>query len=94
VNLRGRHWVALWLAGFLVTAVLVVWRQSRALALARQLRTLQTTEAALEASRASTLAGIRRARSRAVLVPLAESRLGLRVAQDSDIIILQDPGAR
>jgi hypothetical protein len=94
MTLRGRHWVALWLAGFLVMAAVVVWRQTDALASARQLKALQTTRAALEATRAATAAAIRHARSRAVLVPLAESRLGLRLPLDSEIIILQDPRAR
>jgi soluble lytic murein transglycosylase-like protein len=94
VTLRGRHWVALWLAAFCVTAALVVWRQTEALAAARRLKTLETTLHALEASRATTSAAIRRSRSRAVLVPLAEARLGLRLPQDTDIVILQDPRAR
>jgi cell division protein FtsB len=94
MTLRGRHWVAIWLAGFLAMAALVVWRQTDALAAARQLKALQTTRAALEATRAATNAAIRHARSRAVLVPLARSRLGLRLPQDSEIVILQDPRAR
>ena len=94
MTLRGRHWVAIWLLGFLVMAALVVWRQTDALATARQLKALQTTRAALEATRAATAAAIRLARSREVLVPLAESRLGLRLPLDSEIVILQDPRAR
>ena len=94
MTLRGRHWVAIWLAGFLVMAAVVVWRQTDALASARQLKALETTRAALQATRAATTAAIRHARSRAVLVPLAESRLGLRLPLDSEIIILQDPRAR
>ncbi len=70
MTLRGRHWVALWLAAFLVMAALVVWRQSAAMAAARQLKALQTTRQALEVTRAAAGANIRRAESRAVLVPL------------------------
>ena len=92
--MKGRHWVALWLAGFLVTALLVVWRQSAALAAARELQSLDKARGALEASRASLIGDIRRARSRAVLVPLAEQRLGLRLPQDSEITILQDTSSR
>jgi hypothetical protein len=94
VKLRGRHWVALWLAGFLVMGAVVVWRQTAALATARQLKTLQTTRQALEVTRAAAGAEVRRAASRAVLQPLAESRLHLRLPQDTDIVILQDPRAR
>jgi hypothetical protein len=94
VKLRGRHWVAIWLSAFLVMAAWVTWRQTEALATARQLRALQTVRGGLEAAGADDLRAIRHARSRAVLVPLARSRLGLRLSQDSDIIILEDPRAR
>ncbi len=94
MKLKGRHWVALWLAGFLVTAAAVVWRQSDALATVRQLRTLQAARGALEATRADAIAAIRHAQSRGVLVPLAEARLGLRLPQDTEIVILQVPRAR
>jgi hypothetical protein len=94
MTLRGRHWVALWLAGFLAMAAAVVWRQTEALATARQLKTLQAARGALEATKADAIGDIRHARSRAVLVPLAQSRLGLRLPQDTEIVILQDPRAR
>jgi hypothetical protein len=94
VKLRGRHWVTLWLAGFLAMAAVVVWRQTEALATVRQLRTLEAARGALEATKADALGEIRQAQSRAVLVPLAQSRLGLRLPQDTEIIILQDPRAR
>jgi len=94
VKLKGRHWVALWLAGFLVTAAAIVWRQTNALATVRQLHALQATRGALEATRADAVAAIRHAESRAVLVPLAEQRLGLRLPQDTEIVILQGPRAR
>ncbi len=90
MTLKGRHWVALWLAGFLVVAAAVVWRQTEALATAKELRTLQSARGALETSRAAAAAAVRRARSRAVLVPLAGERLGLRLPQDTEIVILQD----
>ncbi len=93
MKLKGRHWIAIWLLAFLAAAALVVWRQTDALATARQLKALESARGALETSRADLTARIRRARSRAVLVPLAR-RLGLRLPQDSEIIILQDPRAR
>lgn len=94
MKLKGRHWVAIWLAGFLAMAGFVVWRQTEALATVRQLKSLEAARGALEATKADALAAIRHARSRAVLVPLAESRLGLRLPQDTEIIILQDPRVR
>jgi hypothetical protein len=94
VTLKGRHWVALWLAGFLAVAASVVWRQTEALKTATTLRALQNARGALETGKAAAIADVRRARSRAILVPLAERRLGLRLPQDSEIVILQRPGAR
>jgi hypothetical protein len=94
VKPKGRHWVAIWLAGFLAVAAAVVWRQTEALKTATTLRALQNARGALETGKAAAIADVRRARSRAVLVPLAERRLGLRLPQDSEIVILQRPGAR
>lgn len=94
MSLRGRHWVAIWLAGFLATAAAVVWRQTAALETARRLRALQAARGALETSRAAAAAAVRRARSRAVLEPIARERLGLRPPNDTEIVILQRPGAR
>lgn len=94
MTLKGRYWVALWLAAFLGVAAAVVWRQTEALATARELRALQATRGALETSSAAAAAAVRRARSRAVLVPLAAGRLGLRLPQDSEIVILQGPRSR
>ena len=94
MKLKGRHWVALWLAGFLAVAASVVWRQTEALKTATTLRALQNARGALETGEAAAIADLRRARSRAVLVPLVERRLGLRLPQDSEIVILQRPAGR
>jgi hypothetical protein len=94
VKLRGRHWVALWLMGFLLMAAVVGGGPPPARAPARPRRALQTTRTALEATVAAAGGRVRRARSRAVLVPLVASRLGLRPSQDSEIVILQDRQAR
>ncbi len=92
--LKGRHWLALALAAFLLVALIVVRRQGAALETARELQALQRTRAAMEGSRSNLVGEVQRARSRAVLVPLAERRLGLRLPQDSEITILQDPNPR
>jgi len=94
VRLKGRHWVAIWLAWFLAVAASVVWRQTEALKTATTLRALQNARGALETGKAAAIADLRRARSRGVLVPLVERRLGLRLPQDSEIVILQRPGGR
>jgi preprotein translocase subunit YajC len=93
-RLKGRHWVALWLLAFLLMALAVIRRQSAALEATRELQQLRRTRGALEVSRSGLVGEIDRARSRAVLVPLAEQKLGLRLPQDSEITILQDPGPR
>ncbi len=94
MTLKGRHWVAIWLAGFLAVAGSVVWRQTAALGTARELRSLQAARAALETSRAAAAAAVRRAQSRAVLEPIARERLGLRPPNDTEIVILQRTGSR
>ncbi len=88
MTLKGRHWVALWLAFLLLTLVWVQARQTAALVSADQLNNLRAARAALEASKAEQTARIRAAKSRSVLVPRAES-LGLRAAVDSEIVFLE-----
>jgi len=94
LRLKGRHWVALWLLAFLGVALAVVRRQTASLEATRELQQLRKTRAALESSRAELLGDIHRAQSRGVLVPLAQQKLGLRLPQDSEITILQDPRPR
>ena len=93
-RLKGRHWVALGLAAFLVVALAVVRRQSASYALARGIEALGKTRGTLEAQRATLMGQIQHDKSRAVMVPLAQRRLGLRLPQDSEITILQDPRPR
>jgi len=90
VPLKGRHWVAIILAAFLAVALTVVWRQGAALQLARDLQALHKTRSTLDVQKSTALSEISRAQSRAVLVPLAEHKLGLRLPQDSEITILKD----
>lgn len=90
-RLKGRWWIAIWLCGFLAVAVIVVWRQGAALVTARELRDLERQRGALEVQKANLTGAIHRGRSRGVIVPLAERRLNLRLPQDSEITILQEP---
>jgi len=90
VELKGRHWVGLALGGFLAVALVVVWRQSEAQRTFRELEALQRTRSTLEVQKSTATGERNRARSRAVLVPLAEQTLGLRLPQDSEITILKD----
>ncbi len=91
---KGRHWVALGLLVFLLSALAVIRRQSAALEATRELQQLHRTRSALEVSKSGLVGDIDRAKSRAVLVPLAQQKLGLRLPQDSEITILQDPRPR
>jgi hypothetical protein len=86
--------VALWLLAFLLVALAVVRRQGAALEATRELQQLHRTRSALEVSRSGLVGDIDRAKSRAVLVPLVQQKLGLRLPQDSEITILQDPRPR
>lgn len=88
--LKGRHWVAVALAGFLAIALIVVWRQSAAQQAFRDYQALEKTRSTLEVQKSTAIGEISRARSRGVLVPLAEQKLGLRLPQDSEITILKD----
>lgn len=88
MQLRGRHWVLLWLALFLGAASAVVARQSAAYRLASQLGQLREQRRALEAQRAELERRISVAGSRAVLVPRAE-RLGLHLPSASELKMLE-----
>jgi hypothetical protein len=94
--LRGRHLVAVWLLAFLAVAWIVIARQTAAIRAARELATLREERATLTGRGAELERRIRRAESRAVLVPRARARLGLRLPADTEIIFLPAPapGAR
>lgn len=87
---RGRIWIALWLGLVLTVLAWVVARQTSAVVTAAALERARAERSLLEGRRAEALRRIREAESRAVLVPRAES-LGLRLPDDSAIVILQAP---
>jgi hypothetical protein len=90
VKVRGRFWVGVWLLFFLAVLAGVVTRQTSSHVAAAQLRELQEQRSVLEAERMRLLRRIREGRSRATLVPRAES-LGLRAVEDSQIVQLEMP---
>jgi cell division protein FtsB len=92
MRFRGRHWIALWLVAFLATTWLVYARQTAAIRAARELADLRARRADLEGQRADLERRVRAAQSRAVLVPRAQTRLGLHLPSDSEIILLPVPG--
>jgi cell division protein FtsL len=83
IELKGRHWVVLWLALFLLVAVVVETRQLKAYALARELQRIRQDHKALDATRADFERQITQATSRQVLQPKAEA-LGLHTPSDAE----------
>ncbi len=90
MKLKGRGWVAVWLMSFLGVLTWVVARQTASHVAATELREAQERRSSLEAERAELLRRIRKAGSRAMLVPRAES-LGLHLPADSEMIIVHVP---
>ncbi|HET7791090.1 MAG TPA: hypothetical protein VFK78_09860 [Gemmatimonadales bacterium] len=88
--LKGRHWLMLWLLAFLLAAAAVIARQTAGLGLAKQLRDLRASEAALQGRRAELARRIRADQSREVLVPRAR-KLGLRLPADTELVLLPQP---
>lgn len=88
MRLKGRIWIAIWLAFTLVVLAWVVSRDTSGFMTATELRNLRNERSVLQADKADLMRRIREAESRAVLIPRAES-VGLRLPADSEIVILQ-----
>ena len=88
MRLKGRIWIAIWLAFTLVVLEWVVSRDTSGFMTATELRNLRNERSVLQADKADLMRRIREAESRAVLIPRAES-VGLRLPADSEIVILQ-----
>ena len=88
---RGRSVVAIVLVGFVIVSTIVIWRRSFGIAQARELRELSRRATQLQSEQARLERDIRDASTRARLVPLAERRLGMRPAVDSEIVYLERP---
>jgi len=86
--LKGRHWVAIWLVLALATLWVVAARQAAAYRDATALRVARAERARLEGRKADLERRVRAAQGRAVLVPLAQQRLDLRLPADSEIVLL------
>jgi cell division protein FtsL len=91
MQLKGRHWVLLWLLVFLIGAVAVVARQTAALQTARRLHDLREERRSLEARRAELERRVRLASSRQVLVPMAKRSFGLHEPADSEFVLFPVP---
>jgi cell division protein FtsL len=86
--MRGRGLIAVLLLGFVLVATGVIWRRSVGVAQARTIQRMEQQRADLLARRAALEGDIRDASSRARLQRIAETRLGLRVPSDSQVIPL------
>jgi hypothetical protein len=91
MQLRGRHWVILWLLIFLGGALAVVARQTAGFRTACRLHDLREERSGLEARRAELERRIRVASSREVLVPTVERTLGLHEPADSEFVLFVIP---
>jgi cell division protein FtsL len=91
MTLKGRHWVLLWLALFLLVAAIVTMRGTVAYRLSRELTQLHTERASLEGVRADLERRISAGSSRMVLLDRAR-KAGLHIATDSEIKLFQVPG--
>jgi cell division protein FtsB len=91
MQLKGRHWVLLWLFIFLGGAVAVVARQTAALQTARRLHDLREERRSLEARRADLERRIRLASSRQILIPIARRNFGLHEPADSEFVLFPIP---
>jgi hypothetical protein len=89
--LKGRHWVAVWLVVFLAATWVVYARQTAAIRAARDLADLRARHANLDGHRADLERRVRTAESRAVLVPRAQTRLGMHLPSDSEIVLIPAP---
>jgi hypothetical protein len=88
MQLKGRHWLGVWLVVFVCVLLVIANRQQSGLQVARRLGELREERMSLEARRAALERRIRVASSRQVLVPLAERTLGLHQPSDSEFSLL------
>jgi hypothetical protein len=90
MQIRGRHWLVLWLFAFLAVAAIVLSRGTRSYQLARELDIARSNREALEAVATELQRGINEAAGRAAIGRAAES-LGLRPATGAEMTVLPLP---
>jgi cell division protein FtsL len=94
VALRGRALVALVLAVFVLVALSIVWRRTLGISQSERLATLDGKRNELEGERARLESDIRDASSRQRLGVIAETRLGMHIPSDRQVVILPRAGRR
>ena len=90
--MRGRNVVGIILAGFLLVALAIVWRRTIGIAQSETLTALDARKVQLQGERVRLESEIRDASSRRRLGEVAEGRLGMRIPDDNQVIILPRPG--
>jgi hypothetical protein len=88
VAIRGRWIVGALLVGFVVTTAAVIARRSYGDSQARLMAAQESHLRELRNERVRLEAEIRDATSRVRLIPIAESRLGMHVPADTQVVIL------
>lgn len=91
---QGTIRLALAFAMLLASLTLVVWRQGRALEALRELDRARSARALVESERAELLARTQQLESRARIIAVASSRLGMRVPAAADEIVILLRGER
>jgi cell division protein FtsL len=92
VALRGRTIVALFLAAFVVVALSIVWRRTIGIEQSSRLAKLDAKRSELEGERARLESELREASTRQRLGVAAETRLGMHVPTDKQVVILPAAG--
>jgi cell division protein FtsL len=94
VTIKGRWIVGAVLIGFVLTTAAVVARRSYGDAQARQTSGMEARLRQLRNERVRLEAEIRDGSSRGRLIPIAESKLGMHVPADTQVVILPSRQAR
>ena len=85
---RGILRALAWLGLLLGSLFLVIWRQTRGVALEGQLREVQGEQAVVEAERVRLVRRIEELRSRSRIVRVARERLDMRLPEEGEIVFL------
>ncbi|MGH7605612.1 MAG: hypothetical protein ACRENK_16660 [Gemmatimonadaceae bacterium] len=88
VTVRGRTLVAIVLAAFVLVALSIVWRRTIGIGQSQHLAALDGRRNALESDRAHLESEIRDAASRQNLGASVESRLGMHIPNEKQVVIL------
>ena len=88
---RGRAWIAVALFSFVLVASGVIYRRSVGYAGARRIDELDRNRTQLEGRQGRLERDIRDLSSRVKLGPVAEQRLQMHTAPDSQVILLPRP---